>query len=131
MTIEAGAEDSRRTYAVVGSTCKATTCYMLEHLLSAIGRRTALYSTVELKVGAERAPVEDAGALDVAALVARAEQAGVDDTILELRWVDLERTDVPHLDLAMLTYLDDGIQGQHCPERLADAQARLRSAAPA
>lgn len=128
MTIEAGAEDSRRTYAVVGSTGKATTCYLLEHLLTALGRSTALYSTVELKVGAERAPVEDAGALDVAALVARAEQAGVDDTILELRWVDLERTDVPHLDVAMLTYLDEGIEGEHRDERLAAAEALLRSA---
>lgn len=130
MTTEAGAVDERRTYAVVGSTGKATTCYLLDHVLAALGRSTALFSTVEIVVGAERTPVERDTVPDMAALLERADAARIDDTILEMRWPELEADaagDRP-IDLAVFTHLDREVEGDALAARLDLAAALLRRA---
>lgn len=130
MTTDAGEQDSRRSYAVVGSTGKATTCYLLDHVLSALGRSTALFSTVELKVGAERSPVERDTEPDIADLVRRADAARVDDTILELRWRELDEG-APgdrSIDLALFTSLEPEVEGDAIEARLAQSVALLSRA---
>lgn len=130
MTTEAGAVDVRRTYAVVGSTGKATTCYLLDHVLAALGRSTAVFSTVEIIVGAEHAPVERDTEPDMAALLSRADAARIDDTILEMRWPDLlagaaaDRT----IDLAVFTQLDREVEEGEMAARFELAASVLRRA---
>jgi UDP-N-acetylmuramoyl-L-alanyl-D-glutamate--2,6-diaminopimelate ligase len=128
MTTEAGAApDVRRTYAVVGSTGKATTCYLLEHVLAALGRSTALFSTVEVIVGAERTPVERGEQPDIMDLIARSDAALIDDTILELRWPELQSGVVQArpIDVAVFTHLDPDVEADGVHARLDLAAAAL------
>lgn len=130
MSSEASPDDVRRTYAVLGSTGKATTCYLLDHITAALGRSTAIFSTVELKVGSERAPIERDVQPDIVELLARAEVARLDDEILELRWHELsagllgDRT----IDVAVFTHLDPGVEGERYAEHLEKIATTLSSA---
>jgi UDP-N-acetylmuramoyl-L-alanyl-D-glutamate--2,6-diaminopimelate ligase len=119
MTTEAS-EHQRRTYAVLGSTGKATTCYLLEHVLAALGRSTSIYSTVEIKVGSERAPLEREVQPDLADLLARSEAERIEDTILELRWPELSQGTLGEhpVDLAVFTHLDPAVEGGRYQEHL-------------
>lgn len=130
MTTEANPADVRRTYAVIGSTGKATTCYLLDHVLGALGRSTALFSTVEVKVGTERAPVERGVHPDLDDLLARVDSTRIDDTILELRWPDLEAGAPGEraVDLALFTHLDPNVEGEAAAANLELAVALLGSA---
>ncbi|WP_156251192.1 glutamate ligase domain-containing protein [Pseudactinotalea terrae] len=120
MTTEGSQHDVRRTYAVLGSTGKATTCYLLEHVLAALGRSTSLFSTVEIKVGSERSPLERDAQPDLTDLVARSEADRIDDTIIELRWPELSAGSLGDhaLDLALFTHLDRGVEGERYEEHL-------------
>lgn len=73
-------------YAVTGTNGKTTTTYLVEYLLDALGRRTGLIGTVELKIGADRTPARlttpEAPALHQ--LLADMETAGVDDVVMEV-----------------------------------------------
>jgi len=130
MTTEAGDVDERRTYAVVGSTGKATTCYLLDHVLAALGRSTALFSTVEIRVGAEHTPVERDSRPDMTALLERADVARIDDTILELRWPELTAGAAGdrRIDVAVFTDLDPEVEGDDLGARLDLAADLLRRA---
>lgn len=132
MSMQASGDDVRRTYAVVGSTGKATTCYVLDHVLAALGRSTAMSSTVETKVGGERSPVERGTTPDVAAVAQRASAVRIDDTILELRWPDLAAGSVTRavdgVDVALFTHLDPEVEVESADERLELAAAALAAA---
>lgn len=130
MTTEASQLDVRRTYAVAGSTGKATTCYLLDHVLAALGRSTAIFSTVEIKVGSERSPIERDVQPDLASLVTRADEARIEDSILELRWQELSTRALGarRVDVAVFTHLQPGIEADRYAEHL-DRIAELLSAA--
>lgn len=128
MSMQASGDDVRRTYAVVGSTGKATTCYVLDHVLSALGRSTAISSTVETKIGAERAPVERGTTPDADAVAQRAKTLRIDDTILELRWPDLAAGSGGEVDVALFTHLDTEVEAESSQERLQLAADALRAA---
>ncbi|WP_460978804.1 glutamate ligase domain-containing protein, partial [Pseudactinotalea suaedae] len=130
MSTPASPDDVRRTFAVLGSTGKATTCYLLDHVAAALGRSTAIFSTVELKVGSERAPVERDTQPDIAALLRRADEARIDDTIVELRWHELSTGAAQgrHIDVAAFTHLDPAVEGDRYEEHLAQIEAVLTAA---
>lgn len=129
MSTEASPDDVRRTHAVLGSTGKATTCYLLDHIGSALGRSTAIFSTVELKVGSERSPIERDVQPDVAALAARADEAGIDETILELRWHELSAAALDRpIDVALFTHLDPAVEGERYREHLERIEGVLAAA---
>lgn len=120
MSSEASPDNVRRTLAVLGSTGKATTCYLLDHIASALGRSTAIFSTVEIKVGSERAPIERDVQPDIVGLMARADAARIDDEILEVRWHELSHRLLGDrvVDIAVFTHLDEGVEGDRYSEHL-------------
>ncbi|WP_420110721.1 glutamate ligase domain-containing protein [Pseudactinotalea sp.] len=131
MSSEVSPDGVRRTYAVLGSTGKATTCYLLDHVNAALGRSTAIFSTVELKVGSERAPIERDVQPDLAELLARADAAQLDDEILELRWHELSTGVLGNdrrIDLALFTHLDPEVEGDRYAEHLEKIARVLSSA---
>lgn len=130
MSSQASPDDVRRTFAVVGSTGKATTCYLLDHLMAALGHSTAIFSTVELKVGSERAPIERDVQPDLAELLARSDADGIDDTILELRWPELSTRAIGDraIDIAVFTHLDPEVEGERYERHLEAIIEVLRSA---
>ncbi|UNX55975.1 UDP-N-acetylmuramoyl-L-alanyl-D-glutamate--2,6-diaminopimelate ligase [Georgenia sp. TF02-10] len=75
-----------RTFAVTGTNGKTTTTYMLDHALRALGRRTGLVGTVELRVGAQVAPatLTTPQPADLQAMLAAMVEAGVQDVVLEV-----------------------------------------------
>ncbi|MFV0427492.1 MAG: glutamate ligase domain-containing protein [Beutenbergiaceae bacterium] len=98
--------DSHPTFAVCGSAGKATTCYLIEHIVAALGRSTAIYSTVETKVGTHSTPVERGQQPDVAQLREQARTQHIDDTILELPWTQLGGGHDADIDVMAFTGLD-------------------------
>ncbi|MFV0254402.1 MAG: glutamate ligase domain-containing protein [Beutenbergiaceae bacterium] len=124
------ATPATRTFAVCGSTGKATTCYIVEHMVAAIGRSTAIHSTVESKVGAQRTPIERDRQPDLVALRRQAQAEQIDDVILELQWPDFSEDSAAGLglDFAAFTHIDPAYEGDALEVHRRQAIAALSAA---
>ncbi|GAA4286802.1 UDP-N-acetylmuramoyl-L-alanyl-D-glutamate--2,6-diaminopimelate ligase [Georgenia daeguensis] len=74
------------TFAVTGTNGKTTTVFMLDHALRALGRRTGLIGTVEVRVGGRAVPatLTTPQPADLQALLAQMVAEDVDDLVMEV-----------------------------------------------
>lgn len=101
-----------RTFAVTGTNGKTTTAYFLEHALAALGRRTGLIGTVEIRtrtpeLRAVPAQLTTPQPADLQALLADMAAGGVTDLAMEVssHALDLGRVDPVVFDVAGFTNL--------------------------
>lgn len=132
MTLDSAAP-STRTIAVCGSTGKATTCYIMDFIATALGRSTAIYSTVESTIGAQRAPVGRDHQPKLTQVRDQANEEQIDDVILELTWDDYTMDDAAalKLDLVALTHVDSAYEADGVADRRSQAEAALAAAGQA
>jgi UDP-N-acetylmuramoyl-L-alanyl-D-glutamate--2,6-diaminopimelate ligase len=87
-----------RTIGVTGTDGKTTTCFLVEHVLRAAGRRTGLIGTVAIRIGDRLLPNQERSttpeALELQALLAEMVEAGNDSVVMEAtsHGLALERT---------------------------------------
>jgi UDP-N-acetylmuramoyl-L-alanyl-D-glutamate--2,6-diaminopimelate ligase len=98
-----------RLSGVTGTNGKTTTAYLLEQLLRATGRSTALVGTIEYRIGDEvrGAPHTTPESRDLLALLAEGADRGVTEAVMEVSSHALEQGRVwgVHYDVAIFTNL--------------------------
>ncbi|MGO1562003.1 UDP-N-acetylmuramoylalanyl-D-glutamate--2,6-diaminopimelate ligase [Actinomycetales bacterium JB111] len=98
-----------RTFAVTGTNGKTTTAYMVDHLLRALGRRTGLIGTVQIRIGetAVSSALTTPQADELHAVLAAMVEDGVTDVVLEAssHALQLGRLDAVTFDVAGFTHL--------------------------
>ncbi|WP_089771901.1 UDP-N-acetylmuramoyl-L-alanyl-D-glutamate--2,6-diaminopimelate ligase [Ruania alba] len=98
-----------RTFGITGTNGKTTTTYLLEQVLSHLGRTTGLIGTVELKVAEEHTPARltTPESPQIQALLARMVGAGVQDLVMEVssHALALHRVDGIVYDMVAFTHL--------------------------
>ncbi|WP_098482683.1 UDP-N-acetylmuramoyl-L-alanyl-D-glutamate--2,6-diaminopimelate ligase [Georgenia soli] len=122
--------DRLGTFAVTGTNGKTTTVFMLEHALRALGRRTGLIGTVELRVGEHAVPatLTTPQPADLQALLATMVAEEVDDLVMEVssHALALHRVDPVVFDVAGFTNLtQDHLDFHATLDEYFDAKAEL------
>ncbi|WP_418606917.1 PASTA domain-containing protein [Georgenia sp. SUBG003] len=122
--------DRLGTFAVTGTNGKTTTVFMVEHALRALGRRTGLIGTVELRVGDRAVPatLTTPQPADLQALLATMVAEDVDDLVMEVssHALALHRVDPVVFDVAGFTNLtQDHLDFHETLEDYFDAKADL------
>jgi len=94
---------------ITGTNGKTTTCYLVDALLTASGRRTGLIGTVQYRVGAEVIPAGQTTpeAVELQSLLSRMVHAGVTAVAMEVssHALALSRVDGVDFDIAVFTNL--------------------------
>ncbi|WP_405002703.1 UDP-N-acetylmuramoyl-L-alanyl-D-glutamate--2,6-diaminopimelate ligase [Georgenia subflava] len=97
------------TFALTGTNGKTTTAFMLDHTLRALGRRTGLIGTVEVRVGERAVPatLTTPQPAELQALLAAMVEDDVDDLVMEVssHALALHRVDPLVYDVAGFTNL--------------------------
>jgi len=122
--------DRLGTFAVTGTNGKTTTVFMVEHALRALGRRTGLIGTVELRIGDHAVPatLTTPQPADLQALLATMVAEDVDDLVMEVssHALALHRVDPVVFDVAGFTNLtQDHLDFHETIEDYFDAKADL------
>jgi UDP-N-acetylmuramoyl-L-alanyl-D-glutamate--2,6-diaminopimelate ligase len=121
---------SVRTFAVTGTNGKTTTTYLLEEILAALGGRTGLIGTVELKVGPDRTPARltTPEAPQLHGLLTEMVAADVDAVVMEVssHALALHRVDGVVFDIVAFTNLtEDHLDFHGGIEHYFEAKASL------
>ncbi|WP_425708700.1 UDP-N-acetylmuramoyl-L-alanyl-D-glutamate--2,6-diaminopimelate ligase [Georgenia sp. Z1491] len=119
-----------RTFALTGTNGKTTTAFMVDHVLTALGRTTGLIGTVEIRVAGTSVPaaLTTPQADELHAMLAAMAEAGVTDLVMEVssHALMLGRVDGVTFDVAGFTHLTpDHLDLHRTVEEYFAAKARL------
>ncbi len=119
-----------RVFGVTGTNGKTSTTWLLEHLLTALGRRPALMGTVEYRLGARRVPATNTtpDALVIHRFARDALRLGASDLVLEVssHGLALERVAGVRFDAVGFTNLTrDHLDFHGDMDAYRDAKRRL------
>ncbi|MGC5626835.1 UDP-N-acetylmuramoyl-L-alanyl-D-glutamate--2,6-diaminopimelate ligase [Georgenia sp. Z1344] len=122
--------DRLRTYALTGTNGKTTTAFMVDHVLTALGRTTGLIGTVEIRIAGTSVPaaLTTPQADELHAVLAAMVEAGVTDLVMEVssHALMLGRVDGVTFDVAGFTHLTpDHLDLHGSVEEYFAAKARL------
>jgi len=123
-------QDKLKISAVTGTNGKTTTAFLLEQMLTSVGRKCVLIGTIETRIAGEVRPSEHTTpeSRDLLALFAEGVRAGCTEVVMEMSSHALEQERVWGIpvDVAMFTNLtQDHLDFHGTMEKYCDAKLKL------